>query len=166
MVRLSDNVRVQWYPPKAIMEAETDSFSVSCPGTIAAAVVENDSVDPITILSLYGLWEWPHSSVKGDWIYADASVHRLISDLSAFIGTQRGHRIVAAGDLNILHGYGEYGSTYWKSRYDTVFERFSAIGLRYVGPMSPSGRIADPWPDELPRDSPSDHCLIEMELER
>ena len=27
--------------------------------------------------------------------------------------SQGGHKIIAAGDLNILKGYGEYGNRYW-----------------------------------------------------
>jgi endonuclease/exonuclease/phosphatase family metal-dependent hydrolase len=56
--------------------------------------------------------------------------------------------------LNILHGYGEYGSRYWKGRYDTVFDRMAALGLKFVGPQAPEGgRQADPWPKELPVES-------------
>lgn len=33
------------------------------------------------------------------WDIVDASVQRVISDLSLLIGRQRGHRIIAAGDL-------------------------------------------------------------------
>ena len=76
-----------------------------------------------------------------------------MSDLSALIGRQSGHRILAAGDLNILHGYGEHGSRYWASRYDTVFDRMGALGLPFVGPHAPNGRQADPWPRELPEGS-------------
>jgi exonuclease III len=63
------------------------------------------------------------------------------------------HRLIVAGDWNLLHGYGEVGDEYWKARYDTVFERAEALGLRFVGPQYPNGRQADPWPDELPSDS-------------
>ncbi len=28
-----------------------------------------------------------------------------------------------------------------------------ALGLRFVGPEAPHGRQADPWPEELPKDS-------------
>jgi endonuclease/exonuclease/phosphatase family metal-dependent hydrolase len=69
------------------------------------------------------------------------------------VGREKGHRIVAAGDLNVLHGYGEEGSPYWARRYATVFERMRAMGVPFVGPQSPEGRQADPWPAELPRDS-------------
>src|SRR4051795_6389271 len=99
---------------------------------------------------MYAAWE---TARTGGTIYADASAHRLLSDLSALISTRRNHRIVAAGDLNILRGYGEYGDSYWKSRYATVFDRAEAMGMRYVGPQAPNGRQAEPWPDELPPDS-------------
>ena len=87
------------------------------------------------------------------WIYADASAHRLISDLSVFLGQQTGHRVVAAGDLNILHGYGEGGNAYWAARYQTIFQRMEALGLPFVGPQAPNGRRAEPWPTELPLSS-------------
>ena len=32
--------------------------------------------------------------------------------------------MLAAGDLNILYGYGENGSAYWAARYATVFGCF------------------------------------------
>jgi hypothetical protein len=63
------------------------------------------------------------------------------------------HRIVVAGDLNCLYGYGEHGSQYWASRYATVFGRMSALGFSFVGPQAPAGRRADPWPGELPQSS-------------
>ena len=55
--------------------------------------------------------------------------------------------------LNILHGHGEYGSSYWAARYQTVFTRMEALGLSFAGPHTPLGRQAYPWHDELPRDS-------------
>jgi hypothetical protein len=70
------------------------------------------------------------------------------------IGHQRGHKILAAGDLNILYGYGERGSSYWRDRYLSVFRRLEAIGLRFVGPQATEGgQQAFPWPSELPRGS-------------
>ena len=102
---------------------------------------------------MYALWGKPHTVTGGGWIYADGAAHRLISDLSAFIGQQKGHRILAAGDLNVLYGYGEHGSAYWASRYATVFSRMAALGLPFAGPQAPAGRQSEPWPDELPRTS-------------
>ncbi len=46
------------------------------------------------------------------------------------------------------------GSLYWKGRYDTVFDRMAALGLKFVGPQaSAGGRQAEPWPEELPEGS-------------
>ena len=74
------------------------------------------------------------------------------SDISPLIANRR-HKILVAGDFNILRGYGEHGSPYWGGRYETVFTRMEALGLSFVGPEAPNGRQADPWPDELPRAS-------------
>lgn len=153
VVNLSSRVQATWHEPKSIRDAKSGEFAVSRLGTLSAATITATDQEPLIFISMYSTWEGPHATTKSRWIYADASAHRLISDLSVFIGRQRGHRIIAAGDLNILHGYGENGSPYWAARYLTVFDRFSAIGLRFVGPQSPYGRQAKPWPKELPEDS-------------
>ena len=153
VVRLTDKVQLEWLKPRDLAESGSAGLAVSCRGTLAAAkVVKPDGMCRI-VVSMYGLWERPHISTASGWIYADASVHRLISDLSALIGQQSGHRILAAGDLNILYGYGDQGSAYWATRYATVFNRMSALGLTFVGPQAPAGRRAQPWPDELPSTS-------------
>ena len=153
IVKLSSRVGVQWLEAKPLDDACPGELAVSRPGTLAAATVTPSSGEPFNVVSIYAPWERPHSVTKSGWIYADASVHRLISDLSVFVGQQAGHSILAAGDLNILYGYGESGSAYWASRYATVFSRMSALGLSFVGPQAPAGRRAEPWPDELPRTS-------------
>lgn len=155
VVRLSDRVRIRHLSLAPLTLASSHEIAVSVPGTLAAADAEIiDTQEIITLVSLYGLWETPVAQTGSNWIYADASVHRLASDFSALIGRQQGHKLIAAGDLNVLHGYGEYGSPYWKARYDTVFTRMEALGLRFVGPQAPSGGAqAMPWPEELPPDS-------------
>ena len=150
VVKLSNRVSLEWLQAKSLEDAHPDEFAASRMGTLAAAIVSPLSGEPFVVASMYAAWERPHRTTESGWIYADGSAHRLISDLSGLIGQQSGHRIVAAGDLNILHGYGEHGSAYWASRYATVFSRMSALGLSLVGPQAPSGLRADPWPDELP----------------
>lgn len=150
VVNLSGRFNLKEIAAKPLLEANYGDFGVSYPNTIAAAIVDIPDQQPITVISLYGLWQRLHESAESNWIMADASVHRLISDLSAFVGSQKNHRIIAAGDLNILYGYGENGSTYWENRYMTIFDRMEAIGIPFVGPQSPNGRKADPWPKELP----------------
>lgn len=153
VVRLSERIDVEWIECKSIQDASPGEVAVSRPGTLSAAIISPPSGDPFIAAALYSAWEQPISSVGSGWIYADASAHRLISDLSVFVGRQQGARILAAGDLNILHGYGEYGSAYWARRYGSVFSRMSALGFRFIGPQAPNGRIAEPWPDELPKES-------------
>ena len=153
IARLSERVEVEWITPKAMEEACSGQFAVSRPGTVTAAHVSAPGIEPFVVVSMYALWESPHASSNSSWIVSDASAHRVVSDLSTFIGRQDGHRILAAGDLNILRGHGEGGSEYWAGRYGTVFGRMEALGLVFLGPQAPNGRQADPWPDELPRDS-------------
>jgi len=153
VVRLSDRIDVDWIDAKPLGDAQWGELGVSRPGTLAAAIVTPSSGEPFIAVSVYGAWENPHSMTKGDFIYADASVHRLISDLSVFAGKKSRQNILIAGDLNILYGHGEHGDAYWAGRYETVFNRMAALGFKFVGPQAPNGRRAEPWPDELPRGS-------------
>ena len=150
VVRLSDRVDVEWF--KQISPwggAETKEIEVSGIGTITAARVtpKDGSVESFIVVSMYARWMGSHPSVKTPWSfgYSDGSVHRIISDLSAFIGHEnpRTHRILAAGDLNIAHGYGDGGKpAYWEARYRSVFDRMTAIGMEFMGPQAPDGRQA------------------------
>ena len=109
VVRLSDRVNIEWFRqvgPVGWVD-RNDEIAVSGIGTIAAARVTptNGSAEPFIVVSMYGRWEAPHPSKnRKSWIYSDASAHRIISDLSAFIAsTDPGtHRILAAGDLNMI----------------------------------------------------------------
>ena len=158
---VSDRVSVEWLAAKPIGRAASDEIAVSSPGTLTAAQVTPRSGEPFMAVSLYAELENPLRG-EGSWIYSDASTHRLVSDLAAFVGRQRGHRIVAAGDLNLMRGYSADGSAYWAARYRTVFDRMSAMGLPCIGPEFPNGRQADPWPAALPKESrnvPTWHSL-------
>ena len=147
IARLSERVGII---PRPTVGYETASRSgnwiVSRQGTITAADVTRGGRVLFTAVSVYAPWET--AAGRG---YADASAHRILSDLSTLMG--RRHRLVVAGDWNILRGYGEYDDAWFAKRYETVFQRAEALGLRFVGPEAPNGRQVDPWPDELPRDS-------------
>ena len=152
IVGLSDRTTIEWLKPTPIAQAEAGDFVVSQQGCISAAIVTVPGMEPITVVSICAAYDKPHRSTgRMSWNITDASVHRVISDLSLLVGRQRGHRIIAAGDLTVLHGYGE--NDYWKRRYDTVFDRMEAIGLPLIGPQYPGGRQAEPWPAELPSGS-------------
>ena len=154
IVKLSDRVDVEFLTPVPVTKARAGDLATTHPGCLAAAIVSPLDGADFTIVSFCPEYEKPHRSTgRMSWDIVDASVHRVISDLSLLIGQQWGHRIIAAGDLTIYHGYGEDKSGYWKGRYDTVFDRMHSLGLPFVGPQHPHGRQADPWPDELPEDS-------------
>jgi exonuclease III len=152
VARLSNRVALDARPTLALHEATSGTdWTVSRQGTIAAADARVDGQVAFTAVSVYAPWERPVGRDEPAW--ADGSAHRLLSDLAPLLWDQRRHPVIVAGDWNILFGYGEHGDAHFRGRYQTVFDRAEALGLRFVGPQHPNGRQADPWPDELPRDS-------------
>ncbi len=155
IVRLSDRVEVEWLRQTSPAGGDApNEIEVSGVGTITAARVipKDGSIEPFIAVSMYARWLRPHPFAAGDWIYSDASAHRIISDLSTFIGyydRPSAHRILAAGDLNM-----SFNSTDpFDHRAKTVRDRFQALGLEYLGPTYPAGRRADPAPSHLSEDS-------------
>jgi endonuclease/exonuclease/phosphatase family metal-dependent hydrolase len=156
----SGRVQLSPHPQTKDHDPPPGVLLVSQPGTLRVADVVRDGQVVVKVASMYAPWE---RARRGSVIYADASAHRLLSDLSGLI-SRRNHRIVAAGDLNILRGYGEHGNAYSEARYATVFDRAEAMGLRCLGPQAPNGRQAQPWPAELPQDSvnvPTYHTRVQ-----
>ena len=135
-VAIHDCMQAHPLPSAALDVAHADQLGVSRAGSLAAAVLCLPNEDAITVVSIYASWEHPISALASNWIYADASAHRIVSDLSALIGRQRGHRLLIAGDWNILRGYGDHGSHYWPIRYESVFTRLDALGLQLLGPFA------------------------------
>ena len=159
VVRLSDRIEVEHYrqvPP--ISDLGDNDIGVSGIGTIAAArVIPCESEDEAFVaFSMYARWLKPHPSTKSPWSvgYSDASAHRIISDLSTFIGhtDPSRHRILAAGDLNMF--YGATGTRLsLPERERTVWERMKSLGLEFLGPQAPFGRPAPTAPDDVPCDT-------------
>lgn len=156
VVKLSDKVTVEWFKPvnAARVSIEPDEVAVSDSNTIAAArVTPLPGGEPFMVFSMYARWMKP--VVKTSWSagYADASAHRIISDLSAFIGqlNPASHRILAAGDLNTIYQETIYSL---QPRDTTVFDRMEALGFEFIGPRWPNAdRQADPAPRGLPQGS-------------
>ena len=80
-------------------------------GTVAAANVVPGNRPPdesCFVVSMYARWMMPHPITGSPWSVgaSDVSAHRIISDLSAFIGhvDASKHRIVGAGDVNMIYG--------------------------------------------------------------
>ncbi len=158
VVKLSDRVTVEPYrqvPPTG--DFGEDEIGVSGIGTIAAArVIPHGNEDEAFVaVSMYASWLSPHPSTKSSGrIYSDASAHRIISDLSTFIGHSdpTKHKILAAGDLNMF--YGAIGSRLsLPERERTVWDRMQALGLEFLGPQAPHGRRAKDALDDVPPDT-------------
>ena len=158
IVRLSERVELQALksiPPGR--RPEPDEFTVSAPGTIAAAHVDPTTGAPFIVVSLYARWEMPHPRTPTSWGvgYADAMAHRAISDLTAFIGHKdpAKHRILIAGDFNLIHGATERNPLALPARDRSVFARLEALGFEFMGPQYPNGRLPNPLPSGLAPDT-------------
>ena len=166
VVRLSDRVKVEWFKAAPLYRSpQAHEFAVSDIRTVAAAKVTpwqdgRPAGEPFIAASMYAFWLFRHPLAgktpayrrRGEGqvsIYADASMHRVISDLSAFIGhtDPSAHRILAAGDMNMSYGSTDDVPYAMPTRERPVFDRMAGLGLEYLGPQ---------WPDaarRLPPDS-------------
>ena len=173
VVRLSDRVKVDAFAPIALESGglEQDTIGMSDQRTLAAARVtplrsgKRSSGRPFFVFSMYARWldthpwaqhETPERGGRPFRIYSDASAHRIISDLSTFIGhtNPSAHRMLVAGDLNTIYGAMANNRLEKPARARTIFDRMQALGLELKGPRWPEAdRQADPLPQGLPRDT-------------
>ena len=166
VVNLSDRVEVEWFQqilPSTPQKSDGE-IAVSNVGIIAAArVIPLAGGEPFIAFSMYARWFRPHPTVRSRHIYSDGSAHHIISDLSSFIADTdpAKHRILVAGDLNNIFGATEDNELVWYERDRSVFSRFDALGLEFMGPEHPDGRRAEPAPQGLPaatRNVPTYHA--------
>ena len=158
VVQLSHRVEVEWFravPP--ISELGEHDIAISGIGTIAAARVTprgRPADDGFIAVSMYARYIKPHPSTGTPWRVGapDVSAHRILSDISAFIGHEdpSRHRILAAGDLNMI--YGATGNTLALPACERAFwDRVAALGLEFLGPQAPHGwQPSAPQPDVPP----------------
>lgn len=159
VVGLSDRIKVESFSQTApISDLGEGDIGVSGIGTIAIATVTplDQPKEAFIAVSMYARWMKPHPSTCSSWRTgtSDVSAHRILSDLSAFIGHENpaDHRILAAGDLNMF--YGATGRTLsLPERERTVWDRFEALGLEFLGPQAPNGRQASTTPADVPQDT-------------
>ena len=171
VVKLSDRVQIEWFKQVGpISMVKADEIAVSGIGTIAAARVIplEGGPEPFIAVSMYARWIAPHPSTQSKWSvgYSDGTAHRIISDLSAFIGNAdpSTHRILAAGDLNLIYGSKTGDPQALDERGSGVFDRMETIGLELIGPQYPAGRKATPTPSYLRPDTgnvPTYHTVKE-----
>lgn len=168
VLKLSDRVKVEWFRPIPLMakEEKKNQIAVSDLPTLAAALITpkgKTTIEPFIVMSMYARWYRPHPLAReapvikkpGTGVickFADASAHRIISDLSGFIAhtNPANHRIIAAGDLNTIYDATKEHPYETPERMRTIFNRMRAIGLEFLGPRAPKGgRKADPTPQGL-----------------
>ena len=139
VVKLSDRVDVEWFKQVSpISEPAEDEIAVSGIGTIAAARVSPKDTPPFIAVSMYTRWASPHPSTnRTRWTYSDGSAHRIL----------------AAGDLNMIYGATDDNRLALPARDRTVTDRMAALGMEFLGPRYPAGRRACPTPQGLPRDT-------------
>ena len=158
VIRLSQRVALSEYRNTPLgRRPASDEVAVSAPGTIAAARIVPETGKPFVVVSIYARWEKPHPRTRTSWGvgYADAMAHRAISDLSAFIGhvDPSTHRILVAGDFNLIDGATDSNRLALPARDRSVFARLDALGFEFLGPQYPHGSKANPTPPGLPIDS-------------
>ena len=148
VVRLTDRVQVEWIDAKPIAEAGDGEFAVSRLGTLAAGQVTFPRSRAARVrVDVRALGE--AARVSRQQTGSSRTLQRIVSCRICLelVGREAGHRIIAAGDLNVLHGHGEHGSAYWSRRYETVFARMRALGValrRASGSERSTGRSRGP----------------------
>ncbi len=140
VVRLSEGAKVDTYQQVPVLQIPPENaIGVSDIGTIAAAKVvpAGKPDDAFIVVSMYARWLYSHPSAPGKWIVSANSAHRIISDLATFIGKTdpSTHRILAAGDLNMLYG-AVAGEAVWER---SVWTRMQDLGMEFLGPQLPDG---------------------------
>lgn len=117
----------------------------------------NGDQQPFIVASLYASWIMPHPLTYTKYRVgaADVAAHRAISDLSTFIGDDdpSTHRVLAAGDLNMVYGWRDDNPTSYGARERTVWDRMEALGMEYLGPKFPNGRRVCPSESGAPEDT-------------
>jgi hypothetical protein len=153
VARLSDRVVISALMMQPLGLDGPLQLGISRPGTLTVAkLTVLDTSEVIMLASIYAQWEGPISGGPGG--FADASMHRILSDLSPLL-SWRDHPIIVAGDFNNVlgtHVEGIYGAN-WNARTAGVFSRMGDLGLRLAGPQAPNGNLADPRPPGLPVDT-------------
>ena len=172
IVRLSDRVKVEWLrqdEPKFNLDKR--SIGISGIGTIAGAKISprDQPQNAFLAFSMYARWMRVHPTTGASWIYSDSSAHRILSDISTFIdhASPEKQKILAAGDMNMFFGaIGNEKSV--PEREQTVWNRFSALGLEFLGPQLPHGRPAATKQPDIPtttRNVPTFHTTKQSPAE-
>lgn len=123
--------------PIPLREAKADwgEFVASHPGQFAVGDLETADGTAVTVISLYGIWDKIPETGE---LFAEATLHRAISDLAVVFQARGAQNILLAGDLNVWRAYAGNGEP-WVPRFATVFDRPASFGLELLGPFRPEG---------------------------
>lgn len=159
IVAMSDRIEVEPFrqvPPTR--EVGDHEIGVSGIGLIAAAKVtpRENPQGAFVAISMHAHLMKPHPSTKSAWQVgaSDVSAHRILSDLSTFIGNRdpQSHRILVAGDMNMM--YGATGCQFsLPGRERSVWSRFAGLGLEFLGPQVPDGQPVAAGQPDVPADT-------------
>ncbi len=159
VVPMSDRIKIEplrQVPPTR--EVGDHEIGVSGIGLIAAAKVtpRENPQDAFVAISMHSHLMKPHPSTKSTWQVgaSDVSAHRILSDLSAFIGGRdpESHRILVAGDMNMMYGATGYQFSL-PERERSVWQRFEGLGLELLGPQIPDGQPVVVNQPDVPADT-------------
>lgn len=117
--------------PMELHEAPDGTFACSHPGQFAVGDLDLSGGRVVTVVSLYGIWD--HMADSGD-LFAEATLHRAISDLASVFQERSAEYVLVAGDLNV---YSYSDGTALGDRAMTVLERLKSYGLEICGPFRP-----------------------------
>lgn len=80
---------------------------------------------PLTVASIYALWDYAGLTPGERPLYAETSLHRTISDLTPVIDARRRRSVIVGGDFNASTQF----STPHRDAYRVVHERMRSLGL-------------------------------------
>ena len=151
VVALTDRVEVEWLRSGRVGEERPKGLAVSRRGTLAVATVNAPGYEAFFIASMYArLGKLTRADSGGLDLFGRVSspAHlRLVCVHRHGASTPHSHRRRSQHPPRSRRAW----KRYWAGRYESMSARMEALDLPFIGPQSPNGRQADPWPDELPR---------------
>jgi endonuclease/exonuclease/phosphatase family metal-dependent hydrolase len=120
-IRPLRSVRMPWSRRRYLLEK-------THPGSVAVAELAVEGIQPITLVSVYGVMDGPVLS----------TMHRVIADLVPLFDSSHGARVILGGDLNVSRSTNDARQL---ARAEAVFAALRALGLVEVKTL-----VAEPPP--------------------
>jgi hypothetical protein len=102
IAQLSNRYRLVPHGLRDLHNDNLTGLGVSRRGTLSVADIYRGEDRLVTVAAAYAAWE--RSPDRTGFIYADASAHRLLSDLTPLLTGRRDERLVVAGDSTSFSG--------------------------------------------------------------